>query len=119
MACAAVGPGGAGVMSRAEDDTTRPLSGKVVLITGGSRGIGAAIAQRFAAAGSRVAIGYRSGSDAAEAVLSRIADLGAEGLGVQGDIADAAAARDLVAKTVARFGRLDVLVNCAGIAPYR
>jgi len=96
-----------------------PLSGKVVLITGGSRGIGAAIARRFAAVGSRVAIGYRSGNAAAEAVLLSVADLGAEGLGVQGDIADAEAARDLVAKTVARFGQLDVLVNCAGIAPYR
>jgi len=104
-----------------ETDVKAPhlLSGKVVLITGGSRGIGAAIARRFAAVGSRVAIGYRSGGDAAKAVLSSIADLGAEALGVQGDIADAMAARELVATTVARFGQLDILVNCAGIAPYR
>jgi 3-oxoacyl-[acyl-carrier protein] reductase len=96
-----------------------PLSGKVVLVTGGSRGIGAAIARRFAAAGSRVAIGYRNGTAAAEAVLGEIAAVGAQGVAVAGDIAKPEEARSMVAQAVARFGHIDVLVNCAGIAEYR
>jgi 3-oxoacyl-[acyl-carrier protein] reductase len=96
-----------------------PLSGKVVLVTGGSRGIGAAIARRFAAAGSRVAIGYRSGHAAAEAVLAEIAAVGAEGVAVAGDIAKPEDARAMVAQVVARFGHIDALVNCAGIAEHR
>jgi 3-oxoacyl-[acyl-carrier protein] reductase len=96
-----------------------PSSGKVALVTGGSRGIGAAIARRFAAAGSRVAIGYRSGSAAAEAVLGEIAAAGAQGMAVAGDIAKSEDARAMVAQVVARFGHIDVLVNCAGIAEHR
>ena len=95
------------------------LRDKVVLVSGGSRGIGAGIARRFAAAGCRVAIGYRSASAAAQAVLDAIAASGAQGLGVAGDIAKPAAAQAMVADVVARFGRIDVLVNCAGTAEYR
>jgi 3-oxoacyl-[acyl-carrier protein] reductase len=98
---------------------TQPLSGKVVLVTGGSRGIGAAMARRFAAAGSRVAIGYRSGSAAAEVVLGEIAAVGAQGIAVAGDLAKPEEARAMVAQVVARFGHIDVLVNCAGIAENR
>ncbi|NWG24976.1 MAG: glucose 1-dehydrogenase [Pseudorhodoplanes sp.] len=96
-----------------------PLSGKVVLVTGGSRGIGAAIARRFASVGSRVAIGCRSRSAAADAVLADIAAAGTEGIVVAGDIADPAAARAMVAQAVAKFGHIDVLVNCAGISEHR
>jgi 3-oxoacyl-[acyl-carrier protein] reductase len=96
-----------------------PLSRKVVLITGGSRGIGAAIARRFAAAGSSVAIAYRSASLAADAVLADIASAGAEGLGVAGDISRVEDAQAVVTQTVTRFGRIDVLVNCAGISDHR
>jgi 3-oxoacyl-[acyl-carrier protein] reductase len=96
-----------------------PLSGKVVLVTGGSRGIGAAIARRFAAAGSRVAIGYRSGNAAAETVLREIAAAGTQGVAVTGDIAKPEDAKSMVAQVVARFGHIDVVVNCAGIAEYR
>ncbi|MGM4893186.1 SDR family NAD(P)-dependent oxidoreductase [Tardiphaga sp. 839_C3_N1_4] len=95
------------------------LSGKVVLVTGGSRGMGAAIARRFASAGSRVAIGYRNESAAADAVLGDIAALGAQGIGVTGDISNPDDARAMVAQVIARFGHLDILVNCAGIAEYR
>jgi 3-oxoacyl-[acyl-carrier protein] reductase len=96
-----------------------PLSGKVVLVTGGSRGIGAAMARRFAAAGSRVAIGYHSGNAAAKTVLGEIAAVGAQGVAVAGDIAKPEDAQAMVAQAVARFGHIDVLVNCAGIAEYR
>jgi 3-oxoacyl-[acyl-carrier protein] reductase len=95
------------------------LNDKVVLVTGGSRGMGAAIARRFAAAGSRVAIGYRNESAAADAVLGEIAALGAQGIGVAGDISNPDDAHAMVAQVVARFGHLDILVNCAGVAEYR
>jgi 3-oxoacyl-[acyl-carrier protein] reductase len=96
-----------------------PLSGKVVLVTGGSRGIGAAVARRFASVGSKVAIGCRSESAAAQAVLDDIAAMGAEGIAAFGDIANPDAALAAVAQVIARFGHLDVVVNCAGIADHR
>lgn len=95
------------------------MKDKVVVVTGGSRGIGAAIARRFAAAGSGVVIGYRSDADAAARVLAEIGESSAEGLAIKADISDENGARELVSRTVARFGRIDVLVNCAGVAPYR
>ena len=79
----------------------------------------AAIARRFAAAGSRVAIGYQARSDAAARLAAEITQAGGECLPVKGDIADADAAQRIATDTVARFGRIDILVNCAGIAPYR
>lgn len=98
---------------------SQSLRGKVALITGGSRGIGAAVARRFAAAGSPVAIGYQSRSDAATSLAAEITQAGGQCLTVQGDISDADAAQQIAANTVACFGRIDILVNCAGIAPYR
>jgi 3-oxoacyl-[acyl-carrier protein] reductase len=97
----------------------KSLSGKVALITGASRGIGAAVARRFAAAGSQVAIGYQARSDAAASLAAEITAAGGQCLAVQGDIADADAAQRIANDTVARFGRIDILVNCAGIGPYR
>jgi 3-oxoacyl-[acyl-carrier protein] reductase len=96
-----------------------PLSGKVVLVTGGSRGIGAETARAFAAVGARVAIGYRSGAAAANAVLRDVAAAGAEGIAVAGDIANPDDARAMVDRVVARFGHIDVLVNNAGVLEYR
>jgi len=96
-----------------------PLSGKTVLVTGGSRGIGAAIARRFASVGSKLAIGCRGKSAAAAEVLDDIATMGTEGVAVLGDIADPEAARAMVAQAVQRFGHLDVVVNCAGISDHR
>jgi 3-oxoacyl-[acyl-carrier protein] reductase len=95
------------------------LSGKVALITGASRGIGAGVARRFAAAGMRVAIGYQASGDAAASLAAEITQAGGECITVQGDVADADAAQQIATNTVARFGRIDVLVNCAGIGPYR
>jgi 3-oxoacyl-[acyl-carrier protein] reductase len=97
----------------------KSLSGKVALITGASRGIGAAVARRFAAAGSQVAIGYQTRSDAAASLAADITAAGGQCLAVQGDIADADAAQRIANDTAARFGHIDILVNCAGIGPYR
>jgi 3-oxoacyl-[acyl-carrier protein] reductase len=94
-------------------------AGRVTLVTGGSRGIGAGMARRFAAEGYRVAIVYRSGKAAAETVLGEIGAVGAQGMAVAGDIAKPDDASEIVAQVVARFGAIDVLVNCAGIAEYR
>ena len=94
---------------------SKSMIGKVALITGGSRGIGAAVARRFAAAGIHVAVGYQARSDAAENLAAEIKAAGGQCLAVQGDITDGDAAQQIAADTVARFGRLDILVNCAGI----
>jgi 3-oxoacyl-[acyl-carrier protein] reductase len=92
------------------------LSGKVALITGGSRGIGAGIAKRLAADGAVVAITYTKGADTASAVVKEIERNGGKAVAIQADAADVEAVRGAVEKTVAALGRLDVLVNNAGIA---
>src|SRR6202163_3606077 len=92
------------------------LEGKVALITGGSRGIGAAIAKRLAADGWNVAITYTKGADAAASVVKEIERAGRKAIAIQADAADADAVEAAVEKTVATFGRLDVLVNNAGTA---
>src|ERR1700726_146050 len=92
------------------------LEGKVALITGGSRGIGAAIAKRLAADGANVAITYTKGADAAASVVKEIERAGGKAIAIQADAADADASKAAVEKTVATFGRLDVLVNNAGTA---
>src|ERR1700730_4444100 len=92
------------------------LEGKTALITGGSRGIGAAIAKRLAADGANVAITYTKGADAAASVVKEIDRAGGKAIAIQADAADADASKEAVEKTVATFGRLDVLVNNAGTA---
>src|SRR5947207_6915409 len=94
----------------------RKLEGKIGLITGGSRGIGAAIAKRLAADGAKVAITYSKDADAAGSVVKEIESGGGKAIAIQADATDADAAKAAVEKTVATFGRLDVLVNNAGTA---
>ena len=93
------------------------FQGKVVLVTGASRGIGAAIARAFAARGAAVAVNYLSRHEAAQGVVQACRDAGGDAVALAADVTDPAAAADLVQRTVAEFGRLDVLVNNA-FAPY-
>ncbi|MFC4527062.1 3-oxoacyl-ACP reductase FabG [Dyella halodurans] len=92
------------------------LAKKVALVTGGSRGIGAAIAKRLAADGASVAITYAKDSSMASAVVKAIESKGGKAIAIQADAADVDAVKSAVDKAVAAFGRLDVLVNNAGTA---
>src|SRR5262245_9265685 len=90
---------------------------KVALVTGGSRGIGAAIVRRLAEDGFTVAFTYVNGAKPAKALEDELKKAGHEAVALQADSADAAAVENVVEKTVSQFGRIDLLVNNAGIAP--
>lgn len=92
------------------------LKGKVALVTGGSRGIGAAIAKRLAADGAHVAITYAKDARSASAVIEVIRASGGQGLAIQADAADPAAVTAAVEQTAMSLGGLDILVNNAGTA---
>lgn len=91
------------------------LDDRVALVTGGSRGIGQAIAIELAAAGARVVLTYRGGAQGAQETEKRIAEAGGTARAAQCDVADLAAVEALVKQTTADFGRLDIVVNNAGI----
>ncbi len=90
-------------------------TGRVALVTGGSRGIGRAIALRLAQDGIAVAVNYRGNAEAAAVIVAQIEAAGGRALALGGDVATGAGAAKLVADTVAGLGRLDILVNNAGI----
>lgn len=91
------------------------LEGRTALVTGGSRGIGAAIVQRLAADGADVALTYSSSPDQAQVVVAAVEAAGRRGLAVRADAADPAAVKAAVTATAGRFGKIDILVNNAGI----
>jgi NAD(P)-dependent dehydrogenase (short-subunit alcohol dehydrogenase family) len=95
---------------------TGALKGKVALVTGGSRGLGAATALALADQGADVAISYVASKDKAEAVVAKLREKGVRALAVQSDQADTAAAAPLVGQVMDYFGRLDILINNAAIA---
>ena len=92
------------------------LEGKVAIVTGGARGIGAAIARRLAADGAHVALTYQSSSSVAETLVADIVAAGGSAQAIRSDAADPAAIVAAVNKVVATHGRIDILVNNAGIA---
>lgn len=92
-----------------------PLTGKVALVQGGSRGIGAAIVRRLARDGAKVAFTYVSSATVAQVLAAQINDNGGQALALRADSADASAVQQAVADTVQAFGGLDILVNNAGV----
>jgi 3-oxoacyl-[acyl-carrier protein] reductase len=104
----------AGEKGAAVESTSR-LSGKVALVTGGSRGIGAEIVRRLAADGADVGLTYCTGKDEAERVAGQVRGLGRRALTIQADLAEPTAAAAVVDAAASEFGRLDILVNNAGI----
>ena len=95
-------------------NNTNKLAGKVALVTGGSRSIGAAIAKRLAADGAAVAITYSTSPEKADEVVRAIEAAGGKALSIKADAADEKAVRAAVSKTVTAFGGIDILVNNAG-----
>ena len=91
------------------------LSGKVAVVTGASKGIGAAIAKALAAEGAAVVVNYASSKEGADKVVAEIAKNGGKAVAVQGDVAKSADVDRLFGETKKVFGRLDVLVNNAGV----
>lgn len=96
----------------------RPLAGKVAFIHGGSRGIGAATARRLARDGANVAIGYAASAAAAEALVEHIQASGGNAVALRADATDAAALTRAIDAAAERFGRLDILVNSAGVLAF-
>ena len=90
------------------------LAGRVVLVTGSSRGIGAEVATKAGAEGARVAVHYHQSAEGAQATLARVRAAGAEAEAFAADLGDGRQARELVERVIARFGRVDGLVNNAG-----
>jgi 3-oxoacyl-[acyl-carrier protein] reductase len=91
------------------------LQGKVAVVTGASKGIGASIARHLAYEGAAVVVNYSSSKDGADRVVADIVAKGGRAIAVQADIAKAADVDRLFAETVRAFGRLDILVNNAGV----
>ena len=95
------------------------LAGKVAVVTGASKGIGAGIAAALGAIGVRVAVGYAQDRDGAESVVREINAMGGQAIAVQGDLTKVTAIEDMIATVVSAFGPLDILVNNAGVYDFK
>lgn len=104
---------GGSILTQASVSLT--MQGKVVIVTGASRGIGRAIAQSLAAVGSRVVINYARSAEAAEQLVQEIQGSGGEAIALPGDVSQAEAVDSLFSQVISKWGRVDVLVNNAGI----
>jgi 3-oxoacyl-[acyl-carrier protein] reductase len=100
---------------RGEGMTDKRLDGKVAIVTGSSRGIGRAIAERYATEGAKVAVNYVGREREAQSVADSIEKAGGEAFSVRADVSSSADVRELVRATLDRFGRVDILVNNAGV----
>ena len=101
--------------SRIEEKIMSDLKGKVAVVTGASKGIGAATAEALAAAGASVVVNYASSREGAERVVAAIKAAGGKAIAVKGDVAKSADVQNLFDKTKGEFGKIDVLVNNAGV----
>lgn len=97
----------------------KTLENKVAIITGSSRGIGAEIAKKFAAAGAKIVVNYAGNAEAAQKVVSEIESLGSEAIAVQADVGNSADAKALFDAAEQKFGKADILVNNAGVILYK
>src|ERR1700740_1402066 len=95
------------------------LKNKVAVVTGASKGIGAGIAKGLAAEGASVVVNYASSKDGADSVVADIVKAGGKAVAVQGDVSKAADVKRIFAETKKAFGRLDVLVNNAGVYQFQ
>src|SRR5215468_10904656 len=95
------------------------LEGKVAVVTGASKGIGAEIAKQFAAEGASVVVNYASSKSGADVVVNEITKKGGKAVAVQGDVAKQADVEKLLAETKKAYGRLDILVNNAGVYEFQ
>src|SRR3954470_4196951 len=91
------------------------LAGKVAVVTGASKGIGAGIAKSLAAEGAAVVVNYASSKAGADSVVASIEAAGGKGVAVSGDVSKAADARRIVEAAIEKYGRLDILVNNSGV----
>src|SRR5262245_20151796 len=94
---------------------TKKLDGKVAVVTGASKGIGAEIARRLAAAGAAVVVNYASSKDGADRVVADITAKGGKAVAVKGDVSKAVEAQGIIDAAVEHYGRLDILVNNSGV----